>query len=267
MKYIIELSIVFSPAMRMLSLLNNSNTEVPLSNQATRLLLHMVIHRNETLLREDLLKRVWEDFGFTRSNNSLNVAISEIRKAFELMGIDPKIINTIPKVGFVFEGNVEPTIKQDDPTEPPLNEDAEQLPDFTPEKNGVMARKRVKTIALCLCVIISASVIYTINKLFFSKNLNTMQYEVKSFLYDSDKCNVFALGNADDHDEDLILMAKNDINNELIDCKSKRTDIFYKKTREKNKVSSITFIGACTLNHNNYYNRCWTILNNTGVTQ
>ncbi|MDE9437870.1 helix-turn-helix domain-containing protein [Xenorhabdus bovienii] len=71
----------------------------------------MLTNSNETLHREDLLRRVWEDYGFTRSNNSLDVAVSEIRKSFKSLGRDPKIIITIPKVGFRFEGAVDPVIK------------------------------------------------------------------------------------------------------------------------------------------------------------
>ncbi|MDE9544853.1 helix-turn-helix domain-containing protein [Xenorhabdus bovienii] len=87
----------------------------------------MVTNSNETLHREDLLKRVWEDYGFTRSNNSLNVAVSEIRKSFESLGEDPKIIITIPKVGFRFEGVVEPIIKQSENNVFPINESEAQL--------------------------------------------------------------------------------------------------------------------------------------------
>lgn len=104
---------VFSPTDNTVALLNNELHIVKLSNQASRLLLELIINHNKTLARQDLLKTVWADFGFTPSNNTLNVAISEIRKVFSSLGKDPCILITIPKIGFSLDADIEPTLNNE----------------------------------------------------------------------------------------------------------------------------------------------------------
>lgn len=50
----------------------------------------------------DVDKKVWEEYGFSGSSISLNVAVSEIRKAFKLLGRETAPIKTLAKVGFCF---------------------------------------------------------------------------------------------------------------------------------------------------------------------
>lgn len=103
MEYVINQMIIFSPAERALFIINERESFMPLSNPATRLLLELVTHHKEMLTRRHLMQRVWEDNGFVGSNNNLNGCISEIRKAFESLALDPQIIITIPKLGFILK--------------------------------------------------------------------------------------------------------------------------------------------------------------------
>ena len=89
MEYVINQMIIFSPAERALFIINERESFMPLSNPATRLLLELVTHHKEMLTRRHLMQRVWEDNGFVGSNNNLNGCISEIRKAFESLALDP----------------------------------------------------------------------------------------------------------------------------------------------------------------------------------
>ncbi len=74
---------------------------------AGRLLYELIINNGKTLDRDDLIKKVWEDHGFSGSSVSLNVAISEIRKAFRTLGCDPLLIKTIRGKGFSLAAHIE----------------------------------------------------------------------------------------------------------------------------------------------------------------
>nr|WP_241391086.1 winged helix-turn-helix domain-containing protein [Serratia proteamaculans]ULG16497.1 hypothetical protein 1137p_00100 [Serratia proteamaculans] len=107
MRYILNLSIVFIPENRILSLLNDDNNSVSLSSPACRLLLELVKNNGSTLTRSWLLKTVWEDYGFVGSNSNLNNYIGELRKAFSSLDSQSEIIITIPKIGIKAEAKVE----------------------------------------------------------------------------------------------------------------------------------------------------------------
>lgn len=55
----------------------------------------------------DVDKKVWEEYGFSGSSISLNVAVSEIRKAFKLLGRETAPIKTTAKVGFCFTAMID----------------------------------------------------------------------------------------------------------------------------------------------------------------
>ncbi|HIE1345149.1 TPA: winged helix-turn-helix domain-containing protein [Serratia marcescens] len=107
MNYVINREIVFCPAKRTLSLGNESDISITLSNQATRLLIEFIKGSKIPLAKEVLLKIVWEDYGLTPSNNNLYMAVSEIRKSFVNLGVNDMIISTIPKTGFLFSASVD----------------------------------------------------------------------------------------------------------------------------------------------------------------
>lgn len=107
MDYVINKTILFTTDIKQVSLLRDAECSIVLSNQAARLLEEMIRNNNKTLTREELLKKVWEDFGSTPSNNNLYMAVSEIRKAFRNSGLSEQIISTIPKVGFSFEAEID----------------------------------------------------------------------------------------------------------------------------------------------------------------
>ncbi|CDL84585.1 winged helix-turn-helix domain-containing protein [Xenorhabdus szentirmaii] len=265
MKYVINFTIIYSPADRKLSLLNDSNHEITLSNQAARLLLEMVTNSNETLHREDLLKRVWEDYGFTRSNNSLNVAVSEIRKSFESLGRDPKIIITIPKVGFRFEGTVESVIKQSENNTFPIDESETQL--NHPVDKTIFIRpknQQIKKIVIGMTFVFLCS--YAAYEAFIKfKHLN-VRHEKTTFLDSIGKCDIYALGDLPiDVGENYIDIAKQDINQEIINCDLAKGNIYYKRTRSGSQDIQISFISICGLDKDNNTKDCRSILNNIGV--
>lgn len=254
MKYIIELNITFSPKEKKLSLLNENSNSITLSNQAARLLLEMVTNPNTLLNRGELIKKVWEDYGFTSSNNSLNVAISEIRKAFSSLGKDPKIICTIPKAGFRLDARVEPAIK--------IREEKEHNERLHIKNNteGNNKKKKVEHAAIFISVVcfFLVTIIVLCSSTYSSKL--KIKNEGMDLIYTDSKCRVY---NMDNNNKNLdIEQVKKEVSHVIKNCDLDRIDVYYKKMYS-NTVNSTTFIGYCTLEGDKYKN-CLTYRNNTG---
>lgn len=107
MKYIIDLTMLYEVDTGIIMINGEEESSVKLSNQAGRLLYELITNNGKTLDRDELIKKVWDDHGFSGSSVSLNVAISEIRKVFRTLGGDPLLIKTIRGKGFSFAGYIE----------------------------------------------------------------------------------------------------------------------------------------------------------------
>ncbi len=233
-------------------MLNDSDLEIMLSNQAARLLLEMVINNNETLHRVDLLKKVWEDYGFTPSNNSLNIAVSEIRKAFEVYGRDPKIIKTIPKVGFRFEGNVVAGITQKE------KEESEKASEKASEKEGgsergirnysswfnIVVNQRVDRKILILVVNIIIIIFITFYLLFinhYAERKTIRRILVSKF----ELCDIYITDGAKLKNAKKTL-ADSDYHYYFENCDKTKYDIYYDDIINTNEFASV-FLAKCSL--------------------
>ncbi|CAI1595489.1 winged helix-turn-helix domain-containing protein [Serratia quinivorans] len=107
MKYLINLSIIFDVDKKCLSFYDDEKIFIDLTNPAARLLIELIKNNGSEITRDNLLTRVWTDYGFADSNASLNNCISELRKAFSSLGMAKKVILTIPKVGFMIDAEVQ----------------------------------------------------------------------------------------------------------------------------------------------------------------
>ncbi|MGG1905320.1 winged helix-turn-helix domain-containing protein [Enterobacter ludwigii] len=220
-----------------MSLNNDHNICVTISNQANRLLLEMVKRKNEILNRNELIKNVWEDYGFTSSNNSLNVAVSELRKAFSSLGKDPQIISTIPKVGLQFVADVAPVMSHNG-----------TVINATSTPNVHIVASLTKWIVFSLiCLTAFFLGVYTYNH--FKIKITTEQ-EYKELAFTRNKCDIYTLGHQYYNVEDI----KKNTEQYLKNCELQRSELFYEKVK-----SGTLFIGACTLNNQGEYLKCITI--------
>lgn len=99
MKYVINNSISFNMDERTLTDANGNITI--LSNPTSRLLSFLLEHNNHMVSRDNILEKVWSDYGLTPSGNSLNKSISLLRRALVEMGDKSDILETVPKQGFI----------------------------------------------------------------------------------------------------------------------------------------------------------------------
>lgn len=265
MIYIIDYTIVFDTRKNTLSLLNDEAHAIKLSASACRLLSELIAKKGETIPRDYLLKKVWDDYGFTGSNNNLSTYMSEIRQSLMSLNQEIKAISTIPKEGFRLDSHIEsivntPIVKNDE-----INA-LKHAPDLTKknsddECNGFKnAYYKIQKGRYLHHLIISVALVsFSFSVIYFIKT-PTINQESYWYLENIKNCRIFLLDNANQHQKVLIKKSvENEIELEKIDCTSTQKHIFYKETLSNNEIGKITFIGDCTLLPSGEYNHCRTI--------
>lgn len=257
MKYIINLTITFDPESRLLMLKNNNQLTVGLSNPATRLLTELIKNNKTELTRETLLKHVWEDFGFSPSGATLSNNISELRKAFEALGMSKDVLITVPRIGFKLDAEIHPESKPPKESAPaehverPLPSKLVAADNIAVDSLNVSSRKslrRMKRPALSLLIILCVTAVITA-WVMLSKN---EQPELIGIL---NKCDIYTL-NEGKHDPIQSDRARKMLADEGVDCGQIELDIYYMETRPTNEFLKINFMSVCTKNNDNSYKNC-----------
>lgn len=106
MDYLIHQTIHFDSINGLLKLIDNENSTIKLSRPGSRLLTELITHCGNTMTREELLQRVWEEHGLRPSGSNLSNHISLLRKTFTQLGVNENIIITVPKKGFRLDAEV-----------------------------------------------------------------------------------------------------------------------------------------------------------------
>lgn len=265
MRYIIDYIIIFDTRKNVLSLLNDEAHAIKLSTSACRLLLELIAKKGEVIPREYLLKKVWDDYGFTGSNNNLSTYMSEIRQSLLSLSLDVKVITTIPKEGFRLDAHIE-SVADTPITEKEEIEGLKLVSDISKSNDDkkcinlkitcydVLKKNYLFHLAISIGIIsLSFAVNYFIKKTELNKESHSYFGEIK-------KCKVFLLDNANTHQKDSIKKSvEHEIKKENIDCTSEKKHIFYKETLSNNEIGKIIFIGDCSLLPSGEYNHCRTI--------
>jgi DNA-binding winged helix-turn-helix (wHTH) protein len=237
---------------------NNNQLTVGLSNPATRLLSELIKNNKIELPRETLIKHVWEDYGFSPSSATLSNHISELRKAFEALGVSKNILLTVPRIGFKMEAEILPESKT--PKEPAAAEKIENIPPLrepVPEGSAVRLlidaksekiprRMKIATLFLTLALIAIAT----------ATTLGTLNKDDKPTLVGvQDKCNIYTL---DDNKQGIEQSdkAREMLASEEIDCTQTAHYIFYMEARPANELFKVHFMAVCTKNENMNYKNC-----------
>src|SRR5262249_18618255 len=80
---------------------------IALQDQPAKVLCLLVTHPGELVTREDIQRTVWEDGHFVEVDHGINAAIKKIRVALEDDPNQPTLLETLPKKGYRFIGNVQ----------------------------------------------------------------------------------------------------------------------------------------------------------------
>jgi len=255
MKYIINLTVVFDSENRTLTVKNDKQTVIELTKPATRVFNELIKSNGENLSRDVILKNAWEDFGYPASNPSLNNCISELRKSLELLGLEKKIIVTIPRIGFKIEANIQPCQKtehanvEDNETTNvvTLSKNSDLITDeikpeslVTPIKNKNKLLKRINIVHFLLLLSIIA-IIY----LLFNRPSQTLPKESSPQLIGVYKsCTIYTLHRMLPSPS-LMTKATKMLESENVDCEHGKQDVFYYEEKINNEPMKVTFFASC----------------------
>lgn len=85
---------------------NHLGMSVTMAPSSNRLFLILISNHGSPVERDEILKSVWDEYGLRSSNSNLNQYISMLRKQLVQVGLPEDTIITIPKVGFMLNGNL-----------------------------------------------------------------------------------------------------------------------------------------------------------------
>ncbi|MFC0226164.1 winged helix-turn-helix domain-containing protein [Serratia aquatilis] len=106
-KFLINDSVLYSPDEHRLTPLGSRGRETVLNAPVNRCLLLLLKNPGVVVSQEEIFREVWEKQGQYVTMNTLYQNILLLRRAMLNAGVIKKTIKTIPKVGFVFTGNVQ----------------------------------------------------------------------------------------------------------------------------------------------------------------
>lgn len=107
MVYLIDNRLMFRTEDGALWPSGDERSAVILTLTMSRLLVCLLERRGEAITRNELLDSVWDAHGLRSSSHTLNKYISSLRKYFVQLGIAGECITTLPRVGFMFNSDIE----------------------------------------------------------------------------------------------------------------------------------------------------------------
>ncbi|WP_167519607.1 winged helix-turn-helix domain-containing protein [Intestinirhabdus alba] len=253
MIYVIDYCMVYDADSGVLRLLEEEDSFIQLSNQTSRLLSELIKNRQKVVPRDELVKSVWEDYGFSGSTISVNVALSELRKAFKILGRDPGLIQTIRRRGLCFTASVEPVLNEQK-KEPATVSYHEQKAEV---HRQISVKKWLLISTIVVLNIISIIMFYLIvNNENVSDNLSFEETDIRN-MGTYKKCNLFLVGNLSyDSPAQPGEQAKKELSRLGISCEKDSSDIYY-STFDRVQIKR-TFISICNKNESGDYISCMT---------
>lgn len=241
--YILNFSIIFLPESNTLHLIDEEENCIKLSSPAGRLLQELIKSNGLTLTRDSLLKSVWEDYGFSGTNNNLNNYTSELRRAFSSLAPTAEIIMTIPKVGLQLNAKIEFTVDSN-------------------KKSKKINKKINKNIIFVLSAFMFEIIIFYMRPFYMPMEINNDKH---SFLMNLGECTIYSLDKFNTVSKpQLVNNAINYLaNEENINCEQGvKLDVFFKSKESISGLKGVVFTGVCSKGNEllREYNSCYSII-------
>ncbi|MDV0596223.1 winged helix-turn-helix domain-containing protein [Enterobacter sp. 23-M-SZ-13] len=223
---------LFDPEAHAISLVGQPESVLTISAPAVRLLQEFIKYKGRDLSREELIARVWEEFGFTPSGNNLNKAVSELRKSFQSLGEGYEFIVTVPRYGFRFEADV--IFQPGETIQSAAPQPSSAPKEVTPQR---LSLKRWALVAVSIVVALGASLYFSRQQgIFVPAKLNPVKDKIV-------RCSIWIIN---DHGRPLVLSKlaeRLEANN--VACEREEYDIYYFSARFSISAADEVFIGAC----------------------
>lgn len=257
MKYLIDYTMLYEVDTGTILLNGVEEPAIRLSNQAARLLHVLILNNGKLMERDELINQVWEEHGFSGSSVSLNVAVSEIRKAFRMLEHDPALITTVRGKGFSLTAHIQHHTVRPKTEAVPGNKPVSE------KKSPNWPRKDVRNIILIIFTIILSIVVSSVVTQWVSHSKQPQDTSL-SYAGHFHQCAIYVMnknGGANLHhsvEEATRALAYNKIN-----CLQRAADVYLSTFRQLNLQNS--FMGVCFLqNSRNSYRSCVSYRSLTG---
>lgn len=232
MFFICNNSLLFDPEAHAISLVGQPETVLTLSAPAVRLLQEFIKHKGRDLSREELIARVWEEFGFTPSGNNLNKAVSELRKSFQSLGEGYEFIVTVPRYGFRFEADV-------------IFQPGENSHSAAPQPSSVPQEVKPRRASMKKWAIVAVLIVAALGAaLYFSRQQSIfVPAKLKPVKDKIARCSIWIIN---DHGRPLVLSKLAErLEASNVACEREEYDIYYFSARFSLSAADEVFIGAC----------------------
>lgn len=247
MFFICNNSLLFDPDAQEISLVGQPESVLSLSASAARLLQEFIRHKGRNLSREELITRVWEDFGFTPSGNNLNKTVSELRKSFQSLGESHEVIVTIHRYGFRFDADAIPVQKERAIKPKPHIQQSEKIQRYP-------WGKWLQVFAALLVAILGVIIIFR------QQQDITIPAKLKPVGQKISKCSIWLIN---DHGRPTMLSKLAELlEKHNVACQREEYKIYYFSARFPLSAADEVFIGACPKNKSSL---CKSIRYNSGV--
>ncbi|WP_369605119.1 transcriptional regulator [Enterobacter asburiae] len=232
MFFICNNSLLFDPEAHAISLVGQPESVLTLSAPAVRLLQEFIKHKGCDLSREELITRVWEEFGFTPSGNNLNKAVSELRKSFQSLGEGHEFIVTVPRYGFRFEADV-------------IFQPGENIPAADPQPSSAPQEVKPQHASGKKWVIVAVLIVAAlVTSFYFSRPQGIIvPAKLKPLKEKIARCSLWIIN---DHGRPLVLSKLAErLEANSVACEREEYDIYYFSARFSISDADEVFIGAC----------------------
>lgn len=159
-----------------------------------RLLTCLLEKHGQVLTRNELLDNVWDAHGLRSSNHTLNKYISELRKHFVQLGITNECITTVPRVGFMFNSDIDVRdITESSIADGRLKEIEKSEVITLVHRTELVGKYRALHYTLALIVLLISATLVVPGLVTPSKDLMEIKQINPHFLFNYDTCPVYTI--------------------------------------------------------------------------
>lgn len=137
--------------------LRKHGTRLRLRTQTLQILLMLLEHPREVVLREEIRQRLWPGDTTVEFDHSINTAVQKLRDALGDSADAPRLIETLPKRGYRFLGEVERVGDEPGPVAVavPREQTSERRADYQATRSAWSWRARIVAALMLLCLLAS----------------------------------------------------------------------------------------------------------------
>ncbi|HCM9477835.1 winged helix-turn-helix domain-containing protein [Enterobacter roggenkampii] len=232
----------------------DEGSTVILTLTMNRLLTCLLEKHGQVLTRNELLDNVWDAHGLRSSSHTLNKYISELRKHFVQFGITDECITTVPRVGFMFNSDIDVRdITESTIADGRLKEDEESEIIKVVHRTAVAGKKKALHYTLALIVLLISATLVVSGLVISSKDVKEIKQIKPHFLFNYDTCPVYTVqsnsASLSEQKKELFLELAN---SNHIQCLEGTSFLYQVSESYLYGNKGRAFISRCTQKNNNY---------------